>query len=88
MRIIKSEAEHRARVAQLRALGYTVKTITLPNGDGLTITSKKRFKCNAAHYCAWIRDRGGAPAVPWPRKRKAKKKSKRASSGTRRAARR
>jgi hypothetical protein len=69
IRVVKSMEEHRARVAQLRALGYKVKTITLPNGDRLVLTSKKRFVCRA-HHCTWIRDPGGSPAVPFPKKKK------------------
>jgi hypothetical protein len=73
MLILHNEAEHRARVAQLRALGYRVKTITLPNGDRVTLTSKKRFVCKA-HHCFTREDPGGAPKVPWPPKKKKKKK--------------
>jgi hypothetical protein len=75
LKIIRSMEAHRARVAQLRALGYRVKTIRLPNGDLVTLTSKKRFVCRA-HHCFSVRDPGGAPAVPWPPK-KAKKAKKR-----------
>lgn len=75
MRVIHSEEAHRARVAQLRALGYRVKIIKLPDGSRLTLTSKKRFVCNA-HHCFWKRDPGGGPAVPWPKKTKAKKKKR------------
>ncbi len=66
MHIVKSLKEHRDRVKQLRKLGYRVKTIKLPNGDLVTLTSKKRFVCRA-HHCTWIRDAGGAPAVPMPK---------------------
>lgn len=69
MRVVKSIEEHRARVAQLRALGYRVKVITLPNGDRVTLVSKKRFVCHA-HHCTSVRDPGGARAVPWPKKKK------------------
>jgi hypothetical protein len=69
MRLVHSMEEHRARVAQLRALGYRVKTILLPNGDRLVLTSKKRFVCSA-HHCVTKTDKGGAPAVPWPKKKK------------------
>jgi G:T-mismatch repair DNA endonuclease (very short patch repair protein) len=82
MRVIHNEEAHRARVAQLRALGYRVKTITLPDGSGLVLTSKKRFVCSANH-CFWKRDPGGAPSVPWPKKRTAKKK-RRAKKAARR----
>lgn len=77
MRVLHSLEAHRARVAQLRALGYRVKVIKLPDGSLLTLTSKKRFVCSAGH-CLWKRDPGGAPAVPLKRpkakKRKASKK--------------
>lgn len=76
MRVVKTLAEHNARVAQLRALGYKVKTITLPTGDKVTLTSRKRFVCRANH-CTWIRDPGGAPAVPWPGAKKKKRRAKR-----------
>lgn len=75
---------HRARVAQLRALGYRVKTIKLPDGSLLTLTSKKRFVCTANH-CLWRRDPGGAPAVPLPRSRKAKKRVSRRPGKKRRS---
>jgi hypothetical protein len=68
MRVITSEDEHRARVKQLRKLGYKVKTITLPNGDRLVLTSKKRFVCRA-HHCTSFYD-GGAKKVPWPKARR------------------
>lgn len=71
MRVVSVE-EHRARVKQLRALGYRVKTIKLPNGQSVTLTSKKRFVCRA-HHCTWVRDPGGAPAVPMPGKKKKRK---------------
>lgn len=68
---------HRARVAQLRALGYRVKVIKLPDGSLVTLTSKKRFVCSAGH-CMWKRDPGGAPAVPLPkRSKRAPKRAKR-----------
>lgn len=72
MRIVKSMEEHRARVAQLRALGYRVKTIKLPTGDLVTLVSKKRFVCKAGH-CTWLRDKGGAAAVPRPKVAKRKR---------------
>ena len=68
MRTLSIE-EHRARVKQLRALGYRVKVVRLPNGQSVTLTSKKRFVCRANH-CTWIQDPGGAPAVPLPRAKK------------------
>jgi hypothetical protein len=64
-----SYEEHLARVRQLRKLGYRVKTIKLPNGQSLVLTSKQRFVCRA-HHCTARRDKGGAPAVPWPKQRK------------------
>lgn len=77
MRIIHSEELHRARVAQLRALGYRVKIVTLPDGSRLVLTSKKRFVCSS-HHCLWKRDPGGAPAVPLPKKKPAaRRKAKR-----------
>lgn len=72
MRIVKTLEEHRARVAQLRALGYRVKTIKLPTGELVTLVSKKRFVCRANH-CTWIRDKGGAAAVPRPKVKKSKR---------------
>lgn len=76
MRVIHNEEAHRARVAQLRAMGYRVKIITLPDGSRVVLTSKKRFVCNSSH-CFWKRDPGGAPAVPLPKKPKAAKKRRR-----------
>jgi hypothetical protein len=76
MRVIHSEEAHRARVAQLRALGYRVKIVKLPDGSRLTLTSKKRFVCSA-HHCFWKRDPGGSAAVPLPKKRAAKKRRRR-----------
>ena len=75
MRVVRNEEAHRARVAQLRALGYRVKIVRLPDGSRLVLTSKKRFVCTS-HHCFWKADPGGAPAVPWPKK-KAKKKGRR-----------
>lgn len=69
MHIATTIEEHRARVKQLRKLGYRVKTIKLPNGDMVTLTSKKRFVCRANH-CTSFRDAGGGPAVPWPKSKK------------------
>lgn len=68
MRIAHTWQEHQARVKQLRQLGYRVKVVTLPNGDRFVLTSKKHFVCRADH-CTWVRSRGGAPAVPWPKKK-------------------
>lgn len=75
MRVLHSLEAHRARVAQLRALGYRVKTIKLPDGSLVTLTSKKRFVCSAGH-CLWKRDPGGAPAVPLPKRSSKAKASK------------
>jgi hypothetical protein len=76
MRVIHSEEVHRARVAQLRALGYRVKIIKLPDGSRVTLTSKQRFVCSA-HHCLWKRDPGGAPGVPFPKvPKKAKKRAR------------
>lgn len=72
MRVIHNEEAHRARVAQLRALGYRVKIVKLPDGSRLVLTSKKRFVCSS-HHCYWKRDPGGAPAVPWKRAKKKKR---------------
>lgn len=72
MRVVRTWEEHQARVKQLRKLGYRVKTVILPNGDRVTLTSKKRFVCRA-HHCYSVRDPGGAPAVPLPKKRKPKR---------------
>lgn len=66
MRTVSYE-EHLARVRQLRKLGYRVKTIKLPNGQSVVLTSKKHFVCRA-HHCTWVRTPGGAPRVPWPKK--------------------
>ncbi len=78
MRVVHSEEAHRARVAQLRALGYKVKILKLPDGSRITLVSKKRFVCTA-HHCYWKRDPGGALAVPRPKlPRKPAKKKKRA----------
>lgn len=77
MRLIHNEEAHRARVAQLRALGYRVKIVKLPDGSRLVLTSKKRFVCSSNH-CFWKRDPGGAPAVPLRKvKRKASKRRRR-----------
>lgn len=72
MRIVKTREEHLARVRQLRKLGYRVKTLRLPNGDFVTLTSKQRFVCRA-HHCTQFRDPGGAQAVAWPKKATRKK---------------
>jgi hypothetical protein len=74
LKIVKL-AEHRDRVKQLKKLGYKVKIVTLPNGDRLVLTSRKRFVCRA-HHCTWQRDPGGSPAVPWKRTVKAKPKKR------------
>lgn len=75
MRVIHNEEAHRARVAQLRALGYRVKIVKLPDGSRLVLTSKQRFVCSS-HHCYWKRDPGGARAVPL-KKRASSKKARR-----------
>lgn len=75
MRTLHDWDQHIARVKQLRRLGYRVKTITLPSGDRVVLTSKKHFVCRADH-CSWVRSPGGAPAVPMPKK-KARRKARR-----------
>lgn len=83
MRVIHSEEAHRARVAQLRALGYRVKIIKLPDGSRVTLTSKQRFVCSA-HHCFWKRDPGGAPAVPFKKPKATSKRPKAKASKRRR----
>lgn len=76
MRTVRTYEEHLARVRQLRKLGYRVKTLRLPNGELVTLTSKQRFVCRA-HHCTAFRDAGGAPAVPWPKTKKKRARRKR-----------
>jgi hypothetical protein len=56
MRVVKSWNEHQARVAHLRALGYRVKIITLPNGDRVVLKSKKPFVCSSS-FCTTAKDK-------------------------------
>lgn len=41
--------ESKAQIARLRARGYLIKTVTLPDGKQVVLSSKKRFVCRAIH---------------------------------------
>lgn len=49
--------ESKARVRQLRAAGYRVKIVNLPNGDRVVLKSKRPFVCSAHHHCSKRRRR-------------------------------
>jgi hypothetical protein len=44
-----TEAQHRARIKKLRAQGYRIKIVSLPNGTKVVLKSKKAFVCRGAH---------------------------------------
>jgi len=51
MRAIRTLAESKARVRELRRRGYHVKVINLPDGTRIVLRSHRPFVCTAHHHC-------------------------------------